>query len=97
MTDLSDDRIEEVLATVTALLVTVVGEDFLLDTEVTAETSFNKDLELESIEFVALSELLQTHYGNHVDFVSWIGDMELEEIMILTVGQLVDHISNSLR
>jgi acyl carrier protein len=97
VTDLTDARIEEVLATVTALLVTVVGEDFLLDTEITAETSFNKDLELESIEFVALSELLQTHYGNDVDFVSWIGDMELEEIMILTVGQLVDHISNSLR
>ena len=82
----------EVLATVTALIGEVVGEDFLLDTEVGMGTSFDEDLELESIEFVALSELLMAHYGDRVDFVTWIGEMELEEIIALRVGQLVDHV-----
>ena len=37
---------------------TVVGEDYLLAIEIDMETSFNDDLEMESIEFVALAEQL---------------------------------------
>ena len=39
------------------------------DLDITRETSFQSDLELESIEFVKLSELLQQQYGARVDFV----------------------------
>ncbi|MCL4446710.1 MAG: phosphopantetheine-binding protein [Actinobacteria bacterium] len=80
-----------------AVLVEVVGDDLLVDTEITLDTSFNDDLELESIEFVALSEKLQVHFGDRVDFVSWIGDMELEEIIGLKVGQLVSYIDECTR
>jgi len=86
----------EVLDTLVRLITEVVGDDFLLDTEVTMETSFSDDLELESIEFVALAERLEQTYGERVDFVSWIGDMELEEIMALSVGQLVGFIVTCL-
>lgn len=86
----------DVLATVTTLIVEVVGDDILLDTPITMVTSFADDLEIESIEFVALSEKLEEHYGEQVDFVSWIGEMEIEEIMGLTVGQLVDRIVECL-
>lgn len=88
---------DDVLATVAALIVEVVGEDFLFDTTIGMATSFNEDLELESIEFVALSERLLEHYGARVDFVAWIGDMELDEIIALRVGQLVDYIVSCLR
>ncbi len=47
---------DTILDEVVAILVEVIGEDFLLDTEVTSETSFNDDLAVESIEFVALAE-----------------------------------------
>ena len=63
---------EEVLAEVRTLLVDVIGDDFLLDTEIELDTSFNEDLELESIEFVALSERLLERYGAQVDFVAWM-------------------------
>jgi acyl carrier protein len=86
----------EVLDTLVRLITDVVGDDFHLDTEVTMETSFSDDLELESIEFVALAERLEETYGERVDFVTWIGDMELEEIMALSVGQLVEFIVTCL-
>ena len=56
------------------------------------ETSFEKDLELESIEFVALAEKLQERYGKSVDFVGWLSSKELDEIIGLTVGELVEFI-----
>jgi acyl carrier protein len=80
----------EVVASLTTMLGEVIGEDELsmLD-DITLETSFNEDLELESIEFVALAELLMEHYGERVDFVAWIAEMELEQIIEMTVGELV--------
>jgi acyl carrier protein len=71
----------------------VIGEDELLMVdEITMDTSFNDDLELESIEFVALAEKLQQHYGAKVDFVGWISTKELDQIIALTVGELVEFI-----
>ena len=87
---------DEVLAEVRSLLVDVIGDDFLLDTEIELDTSFNEDLELESIEFVALSERLLERYGSQVDFVAWMAEMDLDEIIALTVGELVYFIVTSL-
>jgi acyl carrier protein len=56
------------------------------------ETSFGEDLELESIEFVALAERIQNEYGQSVDFVGWLSDKELEAIIALKVGDVVDFI-----
>lgn len=83
---------EEVLATVARLIAEVVGEEWMEDRAITLETSFEKDLELESIEFVALAEKLQERYGKGVDFVGWLSSKELDEIIGLTVGELVEFI-----
>jgi acyl carrier protein len=83
-----------ILATVATLVQEVIGDEFLLDTVVTMETTFTEDLELESIEFVALSERIQIHYGERVDFVAWLSGMEVDEIIGLTVGELVDFIAS---
>ena len=56
------------------------------------ETSFNQDLELESIEFVALAEKLQQAYGASIDFSGWISGMDLDAIIGLRVGQVVEFI-----
>jgi acyl carrier protein len=88
---------DKILEEVVAILVEVIGEDFLLDVEVTSETSFNDDLAVESIEFVALAEKLRERYGDKVDFVAFVGQLELEEIVTMTVGRLVTHIHECLR
>jgi acyl carrier protein len=92
------ERPEEaaVLAEVTRMISDVVGEDYLLDIEVTMETSFTDDLEIESIEFVALAEQLTATYGEQVDFAGWLADMELDEIITIAVGELVDYICDCL-
>ena len=91
------DTKEEVLSALTEMLTTVIGEDELLMVdEVTMDTSFNDDLELESIEFVALAEELTNRYGTQVDFVGWIADMELDALVTMTVGELVDFVAGCL-
>jgi acyl carrier protein len=86
----------DVLDQVVRILTEVVGEDFLLDTEITPDTAFSDDLALESIEFVALSERLQNYYGERVDFVAFIGEMDINDIMNITVGALADYIEGQL-
>ena len=85
---------DDILATVSRLLVEVVGDELTLTGPITAASSFNRDLELESIEFVALAEKLQDHYGAGVDFVGWISTKELDQIIALTVGELVEFIAS---
>lgn len=85
----------EVLETLTGFIQDVMGDeldDLELDGPITLNTSFADDLELESIEFVSLSEQLQGHYGDQVDFVGWISEMELDQIITLRVGDLVEFI-----
>jgi acyl carrier protein len=85
-----------VLATVGRLIVQIIGEQYVLDLEIGMDTSFNADLELESIEFVALAAALREHYGDRVDFVSFLGDKDVDEIIALRVGELVSYIETSL-
>ena len=83
---------EAVLGDLSVMLGDIIGEDFLLDDELTMETSFDQDLQLESIEFVALAEKLLERYGEQVDFVGWLAGFELDDIIALTVGQLVEFV-----
>jgi len=79
----------DVLEVVRDMLVDVIGPEYLIDLDVGLATSFDQDLELESLEFVALAERLLQHYGGQVDFVAWLATMELDEIIGLAVGDLV--------
>ncbi|HRW39259.1 MAG TPA: acyl carrier protein, partial [Aquihabitans sp.] len=86
----------DVLAEIERILLEVIGDDLLLDGPLTMETSFDEDLQLESIEFVALSEKLLETYGEQVDFVGWLAEMELDDIIALTVGQLVAFVAGQV-
>jgi acyl carrier protein len=84
--------VQSALDNVRQALIDVIGEDYLVDFPIAMETSFESDLQLESVEFVVLSERLQQLYPN-VDFVDWIGQMQVTELMGLRVGQLVEFIA----
>lgn len=86
-----------VLADIAGMLRELLEEYGLDDAEITRETTFHEDLELESIDLVALSGTLREHYGNRVNFAEFVADLELDQIIELTVGQLVDHVVASLR
>ncbi|OGQ79437.1 MAG: hypothetical protein A2289_05535 [Deltaproteobacteria bacterium RIFOXYA12_FULL_58_15] len=86
---------EQILQTVAQLVREVIGESWVESVNISETTSFNDELELESIEFVALAEKLQEHYGKQVNFVGWLSGKELDEIITLTVGDLVGFIASS--
>ena len=83
----------DILATVQELVVEVAGDELLVTGPLTMQTSFNADLELESIEFVALAERITEEYGKRVNLAAWLATMELDEILGLRVGQLVEFIT----
>jgi len=81
-----------ILADLGTMIREVIGEEWAEEMPIQMETSFSRDLELESIEFVALAEQLRAKFGKDVDFAGWLGSMELEQILQLRVGQLVEFI-----
>jgi acyl carrier protein len=74
----------------------VIGEDFLLEREITPGTSFSQDLAMESIEFVELSEKLQQHFGPRANLATFIAGMDIDAIMDITVGELTGYITSRL-
>lgn len=74
----------------------VIGEDFLLEQEITPGTSFSQDLAFESIEFVELSEKLQEHFGQRANLATFISALDIDAIMDITVGQLAAYIEAQL-
>lgn len=87
---------DQILAEVSAILTEVIGAEYALNLDIGMDTSFEADLELESIEFVKLSRMLAEHYGDQVDFVAFLAAKELDEIIEMTVGEVVTHIADRL-
>ena len=92
----TNERQTAVLEDVAAMIKDVIGEEWTEDTVITMETTFTFDLEVESIELIALAEKLQERYGTDVNFPVWLADKDLDDIINLTVGQLVEYIAASL-
>jgi acyl carrier protein len=86
------DVTDEVIRSLTE----VIGEDFLLDTEITPDTTF-EELGLESIEFVALAEKLREHYGEQVNLASFVSQMDIDDVISLTVGTVASYVEAARR
>ncbi|MFC9238883.1 phosphopantetheine-binding protein [Streptomyces decoyicus] len=89
------ERTRTILAEITDMLVSVVGDELLVVGEITPATTFNDDLALESIEFVALAELLQQRYGSSVDLLGLLAEKDIDQILAMTVGELAVHIDRA--
>jgi acyl carrier protein len=94
--EISEARI---LDDVAEVLHEIVGEEYALDLEIGMDTTFEADLELESIEFVALAEQIGERYGARVGmgFVQFLSEKDVDAIIALTVGDVVSHVTASLR
>jgi acyl carrier protein len=70
----------------------VIGEEFIEEMDITLESSFTKDLEMDSIEIVSFSEKIKNHFGDQIDFTGWLSDMNLDELINLNLGTIVNYI-----
>ena len=93
---MSEHEIEALLAVVRALILEVMDEDEE-ELEVTLESHFQRDLELESIELIALGDLLVERYGERLDFAGWLTQLTLDDLAELKVGDLVAWLSERLK
>jgi len=91
------DNKDMVLAQIISIIRLAVNEDWIEDFDIDASTSFNDDLELESIEFVGIAEKIQEHYGKHIGFIEWLSTMKIDQIIALTVGDLADFVRGQLK
>lgn len=78
------------------MLTEIIGSEYALGLDIDMDTSFDKDLQLESIEFVKLAAMLAERYGDRVDFVAFLAAKELDEIIDMTTGEVVDYIARRL-
>jgi acyl carrier protein len=88
---------EAILAYMKRHLGAVVGDPGLLHTDITMDTTFGGDLELESIEFVALAERLRTEFGERVNFVAFLAKKHVNDMVSLTVGDVVRYVVSCLQ
>lgn len=87
---------DQILAEVRTILIEIIGSEYALGLDIGMDTSFEADLELESIEFVKLSAMLAEHYGDRIDFVAFLAGKGLNEIIDMTVGEIVTYIAGCL-
>jgi acyl carrier protein len=85
---------EEILTDIRTMLTEIIGKEYALSLDIDMNTSFDADLELESLEFVKLSAMLAERYGNRIDFVAFLADRTLNEIIALQVGEIVNYIAD---
>jgi acyl carrier protein len=88
---------EAVLGEIRDMLRTVLDEHGMNDTEITADTSFHSDLELESIDLVALTGLMDQRYGEKVNLAEFLAEKDIDQVIALKVGDLVDYVIHSLQ
>ncbi|MET9058059.1 acyl carrier protein [Streptomyces antibioticus] len=87
-----------VLADLTGMLARLLEDEYGLDdVEIDMGTSFNRDLELESIDLVTLAGMLQERYGERVNLAEFLAGLDFDEIIELTVGDLVEYVVAQLR
>lgn len=88
--NVSENLVGEVIALVRA----AINEDWVLDMEMDAGTSLNRDLEIESMDFVAIANLMQQQYGDSLDIGGWLSGKDIKQLVNLTIGDLAGHVAD---
>lgn len=88
---------EQLLAEMIALLRKVTGEDPLWAEAIDSSTRLEGDLYLDSLEMAALSDLARETYGDQVDLAAFVSGLDIDQIIGLTVGELVAQVAAALR
>jgi acyl carrier protein len=94
--DQHEKLFDEVHQTVTRVVIDVVGEDFYEVSEITLDSSFAEDIELESTEVLQIGEQLMEIYGDKVDFIQWLADLDLKALIELTLREFVEFIVSEI-
>lgn len=81
------------LSEITAMIAAVTGEDEAWTARVGAASRLEADLQFESIEAAALGECLRQRYGDAIDLPAYLATLTLDELIALTVGDVVAYVA----
>lgn len=83
---------EEIFNLMKKFITEVIGEEFVEEMNITPESSFTKDLEMDSIEIVSFSEKIKSHFGDQIDFTGWLSSMDLDQLINLNLSMIISYI-----
>jgi acyl carrier protein len=83
---------EEIFAVLKVFITEVIGEEFVEDINISGESSFTRDLEMDSIEIVSFSEKVKAYFGENIDFTGWLSGMDLDQLINLKLDDIIKHI-----
>lgn len=83
---------EELFTLLKGFITEVIGAEFVEEMDITPESSFTKDLEMDSIEIVSFSEKIKAHFGDQMDFTGWLSSMDLDELIDLDLSMIINYI-----
>lgn len=85
---------EQVFEVLKQFISDIIGADIAEELDITEDSNFTKDLEMDSIELVAFAEKVRIEYGTGIDFTKWLSAMDLDQIVKLNIGNIVNFIVN---
>jgi hypothetical protein len=77
------------------MLADILGADVVEIVGVDERCEFFRDLQMGSIQIVALAEKLNAAHGAQADLVAWLSRKPMRALARLTVGQVADFIANA--
>ncbi|UTX50262.1 acyl carrier protein [Chryseobacterium sp. MA9] len=83
---------EELFTLLKGFITEVIGAEFVEEMDITPESSFTKDLEMDSIEIVSFSEKIKAHFGEQIDFTGWLSSMDLDQLINLDLSMIINYI-----
>ncbi|MEU0793730.1 acyl carrier protein [Amycolatopsis sp. NPDC005961] len=83
---MTTDHASATFDVVAELLTELVGD--VLGIEITPETTFHEDLQLESIDLVTFASILTEHFGAEVNLAEYLAEQDLDDVIGLTVGDI---------
>jgi acyl carrier protein len=74
----------------------IIGQDAAAFLDFTEDSAFILDLEMDSIKLIHFAECVNDLYGGRVNFIGWLSTKPVEEILALTVSDVVDFVEQSM-
>ncbi|OHV31318.1 MULTISPECIES: acyl carrier protein [Pseudofrankia] len=93
---MDDGRTSAVLAEANDMINTITRKYGSPPVQVTMDTLFHSELELESIDLVTLGVMLAERYGDEVSMAEFLADKDLGDVIALRVGEVVDYVVSCL-
>jgi acyl carrier protein len=83
---------EATFSRVASLLDEMIGGADLLGVEITPQTRFHEDLQLESIDLVTFAGILTESFGSHVNLAQYLAEKDLDDVIDMTVGDIAAYV-----